>query len=226
MKIAGWICLILGLLSFIGAASKGNSVFGPCFFIALGSFLIYRVNNRSLDKNETPPKNNNKEAKNRPTTKYNYIICREENDSEKKKESLDEIQSQLTLEQKESALCLIAFFGGFNNNIEDQALLRIFSQAAQFFGLSTSSMEISQIMAKHSNADELIDTVITIPSRAAKDFLILSCYDIITTSGQVESFEILTNIVKEIGYSSEELKKLLDQYKDERYAGLWKPVIE
>ena len=116
--------------------------------------------------------------------------------------------------------------GGFNNNLEDQAPLRIFRQTAQFFGLSTSSMEISQIMAKHSNADELIDTVITIPSGAAKDFLILSCYDIIKTSGHIESLEILTNIVNEMGYSSEELNKLLDQYQNERYAGQWNPVIE
>ena len=37
--------LIFGALAFIGAASKGNSVFGPCFFIALGAYLMYRANN-------------------------------------------------------------------------------------------------------------------------------------------------------------------------------------
>lgn len=226
MKIAGWICLIFGLLSFIGAASKGHSVFGPCFFIALGSFFLYRVNNRSLDKNETTPKINNTEANNSSSTKYHYIICGEESEQATTKESLEDIQSQLTLNQKEAALCLIAFFGGFNNNIEDQVTLRIFRQAAQFFGLSTSSMELSQIMSKHSNADELIDTVITIPLRAAKDFLILSCYDIIKTSVHPESFEVLTNIVNEMGYTSEELNKLLDKYQNERYAGQWNPITQ
>lgn len=41
MKTFGWICLILGGLSFIGAGLAGNSVFGPCFWIALGITLIY-----------------------------------------------------------------------------------------------------------------------------------------------------------------------------------------
>lgn len=218
MKITGWICLILGVLSFIGASSKGHSVFGPCFFIALGAFFLYRVNNKDFKEKEIPSKNYNSDTKWSTTDMDQYIVCGEESEQETTKESLEEIKSQLTLTQKESALCLIAFFGGFNNNLEDKAPLRIFRQAAQFFGLSTSPMEISKIMAKHSNADELIDTVITIPSKVAKDFLILSCYDIITTSGYIESFEILTNIVKEMGYSSEELTKLLDQYQDERYA--------
>ena len=44
MKKFGIGLLIFGALAFIGAASKGNSVFGPCFFIALGIFLMYRAN--------------------------------------------------------------------------------------------------------------------------------------------------------------------------------------
>lgn len=47
MKIAGWIILALGILSFTGAALASHSVFGPCFFIALGIFLI----NKSNEKN-------------------------------------------------------------------------------------------------------------------------------------------------------------------------------
>lgn len=42
MKVAGWIILVLGILSFIGAALASHSVFGPCFFLALGAFLIYK----------------------------------------------------------------------------------------------------------------------------------------------------------------------------------------
>ncbi len=42
MKTTGKVFLIFGILSFIGAALGGNSVFGPCFFIALGAFLIHR----------------------------------------------------------------------------------------------------------------------------------------------------------------------------------------
>lgn len=49
MKIAGWICLVIGVLSFLGAAFKGNSVFGPIFWIGLGVFLLYRVNNKEQE---------------------------------------------------------------------------------------------------------------------------------------------------------------------------------
>ena len=44
MKKFGIGLLIFGSLAFLGAALKGNSVLGPCFFIALGSYLIYRAN--------------------------------------------------------------------------------------------------------------------------------------------------------------------------------------
>ena len=46
MKVAGWIILVLGVLSFTGAAIASHSVFGPCFFIALGAFLIHKSNNK------------------------------------------------------------------------------------------------------------------------------------------------------------------------------------
>jgi len=46
MKVTGWIILVLGLLSFTGAALASHSVFGPCFFIALGAFLIHKSNEK------------------------------------------------------------------------------------------------------------------------------------------------------------------------------------
>lgn len=45
MKKFGYFCLIFGILAFFGAAFKSHSVFGPCFWIALGSVLLYRANN-------------------------------------------------------------------------------------------------------------------------------------------------------------------------------------
>lgn len=49
MKTAGWICLIIGVISFLGAALNGDSVFGPLFWIALGAFFLYRVNNKESE---------------------------------------------------------------------------------------------------------------------------------------------------------------------------------
>lgn len=46
MKIFGWICTIIGVLAFMGAAIYGNSVFGPVFWVAVGLFLLLKSNNK------------------------------------------------------------------------------------------------------------------------------------------------------------------------------------
>lgn len=50
MKTIGWICVVLGALSFIGAASAGHSVFGPMFWLALGIALLYFGNQKEEEK--------------------------------------------------------------------------------------------------------------------------------------------------------------------------------
>ena len=47
MKTIGWILIVIGALSFIGAASKGHSVFGPLFWLGLGGTLVYLKKMRS-----------------------------------------------------------------------------------------------------------------------------------------------------------------------------------
>lgn len=46
MKIAGWICTILGALSLLGTLIGGNSPIGPLFWLGLGIFLLYRGYNK------------------------------------------------------------------------------------------------------------------------------------------------------------------------------------
>lgn len=46
MKIFGWICTVLGVLSFIGAAIGGHSVFGPLVCFILG-IVILRIKKKS-----------------------------------------------------------------------------------------------------------------------------------------------------------------------------------
>ena len=50
MKTFGWICIVLGALSFIGAASAGHSVSGPVFWLALGIALVYFGNQKKEEK--------------------------------------------------------------------------------------------------------------------------------------------------------------------------------
>ena len=40
MKVAGWILIVFGALSLIGAAAAGNSAFGSLFWIGLGIAFV------------------------------------------------------------------------------------------------------------------------------------------------------------------------------------------
>ena len=58
MKIAGIIVLVLGILSFLGAALAGHSVIGPLFWVAVGIALLYFANQKKEKEKE---KNENSE---------------------------------------------------------------------------------------------------------------------------------------------------------------------
>lgn len=49
MKTIGWVLLVLGGLSCIGALTTSHSIFGPVFFIAIGLMLINKSNNDKKD---------------------------------------------------------------------------------------------------------------------------------------------------------------------------------
>ena len=214
MKTIGWICFIIGIVSFLGAASKGHNVFGPSFWIALGGFLLYRASNKgkekddqtveskyvrqSLPKNESPMSNNSD--------------CITKKASIPQKESLSEIQSQLTIQQREAAMCLISFFAGFNNNLTDDVPILIFKQSATFFGFPDSPIVLSQMMSRYTDSDTLIDMVITIKSTKAKEFLLLTCYDLIKSIDNSNAKNILFNIANEMGYDKIMMHKLIKQY--------------
>lgn len=51
MKIAGWILLVLGILSGIGSLMAGHNPAG-FFWAALGGFLIYRADQKKREKEE------------------------------------------------------------------------------------------------------------------------------------------------------------------------------
>ena len=218
MKTAGLICLMFGLLGFIGAASKGNSAFGPFFFIALGLFLLYRVNNKEEKNKKTTiitPQTQRESLitsesimRSTPESKIGVKI-----QSDKQLENLEDIQSQLTAQQREAAICLISFLGGFNDNLADEAPIMIFKQSALFFGVPDSPMAISKIMSKYPDADTLIDIVLTIKSTKAKEFLLLTCYDLIKSSYNSEASEILFNIANDMGYDKTKMRNLINSYQ-------------
>ena len=205
MKTTGWILIVIGALSFIGAASKGHSVFGPLFCLGLGGTLIYL----KKEKDEEPPmklpdtpeshEQMMKVSKNE-TRDINVTVGSNQNDD-------------LTLEQKEAALCLIAFFAGYIDDIMTNETAHLVScQSAVFFGIENYEDTLAKAMPKFYDADKLIDAVITIKDKKSIEFILLSCFDLSKLSGNDEAYELLYNIANDVGYNKVKLHRLINQY--------------
>ena len=203
MKTAGWIFVVIGVLAFLGAASKDDSVFGPLFWIGIGIVLLYL----KREKEE----NNKEKTLTEPTTPKKTGTLKVE---EKKSEVIDVEQNYpVTFEQKEAALCLIAFFAGYNEDImTNDAAYMISSQSAIFFGIGDYKKTLTAALPKYQDADKLIDTVLTIKDKESKEFILLTCYDLTKMSGKAEAYEFLYNIAYEMGYNRDKLKNLVDQF--------------
>ena len=205
MKTAGWIFIVIGVLAFLGAASKGHSVFGPLFWIGIGGVLIYL----KREKEET----NEKRTAVEPTAPKQPE--KPQLEEEKAKTKNVEQFTPVTFEQKEAALCLIAFFAGYNDDLTtDGSAYMVSYQSAIWFGIGNYKETLTAALPKYQDADKLIDTVLTIKDRKSREFILLTCYDLTKMSGKAEAFEFLYNIANEMGYDKEKLHKLIDQYSD------------
>ena len=205
MKTTGWIFIVIGALAFLGAASKGHSVFGPLFWIGIGGVLIYL----KREKEET----NEKRTAVEPTAPKQPE--KPQLEEEKAKTKNVEQFTPVTFEQKEAALCLIAFFAGYNDDLTtDGSAYMVSYQSAIFFGIGNYKETLTAALPKYQDADKLIDTVLTIKDRKSREFILLTCYDLTKMSGKAEAFEFLYNIANEMGYDKERLHKLIDQYSE------------
>lgn len=220
MKTAGWVILIIAVLSFMGAALKGHSVFGPCFWIAVGAYLLYRANNKEekeevLTKSETTASPTNTHIKATPNVKESpkTVVAKEKLQEEKEMETIGEIQSQMTLKQREAAMCMVALFGGYADKMPREAMTFISSQAATFFGIPFNEAAMSGMLSRYSDADKMIDTVITIKPRKAKEFLLLTCHDFAANSSNNEASFLLENIAADMGYDKLQFRQLVKTYK-------------
>ena len=203
MKTAGWIFVVIGVLAFLGAASKGDNVFGPLFWIGIGMVLLYL-------KGEREENNKEKMIAETTTPKKTETLKVEE----KEPEVIDEEQNTpVTFEQKEAALCLIAFFAGYNDDImTNDAAYRISSQSAIYFEMGNYKEALNAALPKYQDADKLIDTVLTIKDKDSIEFILLTCYDLTKMSGKSEAYEFLYNIANEMGYNRDKLKNHFDQF--------------
>lgn len=206
MKITGYIFLILGVLSFIGAASYGNSVVGPCFWIALGAYLIHKAKCK-VEDNADSIKNSFHTMGNGMKNETDSLPVKHNN-----RENLENIQSNLSTQQKEAALGIIIFFAGFNTIDMGDITANILHRASVFYGVSDDVENLTQTLSKYSDAESLISTIVSIKHEKSKEFLLLTCYDLAKLSEKQEPLDILHNIADEMGYNREQFQNLVNQY--------------
>lgn len=205
MKTIGWILIVIGALSFIGAASKGHSVFGPLFWLGLGGTLVYL----KKEKDEEPPM----KLPDTPESLEQMMEVRKKDTSDITIAGGLSQNDDLKYEQKEAALCLIAFFAGYNDDIMTNEIAHyIAHQSSVFFGIQNYEETLAKAMPKFYDPDKLIDTVITIRDIKSIEFLLLSCYDLTKLSGKDEAYELLYNIANDLGYNKDKLNRLINQY--------------
>ena len=207
MKKAGWIIIVFGTLAFIGAASKGHSVFGPLFWIGLGGALVYLKKEKDENRDKEHVESKNVIQENNKATQGVYDDYSIEDTSE------SGYVQPLSFEQKEASLCLIGFFAGYNDDImTNDVAYMVACQSATFFGIDNYKGTLMEAMPKFNDPDILIDTVLTIKDKKTKEFLLLSCYDLAKMSDKEEAYELLYNIANDMGYNRERLTKLINQY--------------
>lgn len=205
MKTAGWLFIVIGALAFLGAISKGNSVFGPLFWIGMGSVLIYLKSEKREIKEEKPTTG---------TTLLRQPEIPLQNVDNSVLKRVEQCTS-VSFEQKEAAICLIAFFAGYNDNIDtNDAVYMVSYQAAIFFGIENYKEVLTGALPKYQDADKLIDTILTIKDGNSREFLLLTCYDLTKMSRKTEAYEFLYNIANEMGYNKDRFNKLINQYSE------------
>ena len=107
-------------------------------------------------------------------------------------------------------MCMMTLYEGYYNQIPHDT---IFSNAATFFGIPFNEAYISSMLAKNSDSDAMIDTIVSIKSRKAKEFLPLTCHDFAANSSSDEATFLLDNIAADMGYDELKFRQLVSAYK-------------
>lgn len=232
MKSIGWFCLILGGVALLGAIVKGHSAFGPLFWIALGAFLLYRADEKKSAQQTklhlVKGTSDNTKQTGQPNVNpyipvFTTPLAEGHSNSVSSKpapeqsfhepDSIEELQATMTLRQREAAMCLVAFFGGFHDINNLDVMTGLSKQAALFFGIPFISSEMSSILSKYTSIDKVIEILSTIKSRKAKEFLLLTCSDIANLSNKHEPHVILSGIAKDLGYNEPEFSLMIRKYQ-------------
>lgn len=222
MKGFGKFCIWLGALSLIGALIGGHSAFGPAFWLALGLALVFFAKqkedvNRKMDNQTTNPSAS-------ATQPVKEIQQQTRIESAVKSEPIESTVASsntskdipMTTKQKEAAICLVSFFGGYNdletNDEANQIVFELSCQVANYFGIHDFPAMLPGAMKRNSDPNKIIDTVMTIQDRQYRECLLLTCYDLAKMSRNMEALELIFNIANDMGYNEERFNSLIKQY--------------
>lgn len=222
MKGFGKFCIWLGALSLIGALIGGHSAFGPAFWLALGLALVFFAKqkedvNRKMDNQTTNPSAS-------ATQPVKEIQQQTRIESAVKSEPIESTVASsntskdipMTTKQKEAAICLVSFFGGYNdletNDEANQIVFELSCQVANYFGIQDFPAMLPGAMKRNSDPNKIIDTVLTIQDRQYRECLLLTCYDLAKISMNPEAMELIFNIANDMGYNNDRFNSLIKQY--------------
>ena len=222
MKGFGKFCIWLGALSLIGALIGGHSAFGPAFWLALGLALVFFAKqkedvNRKMDKQTANPSAS-------ATQPVKEIQQQTRIETAVKSEPVESTVASsntskdipMTTKQKEAAICLVSFFGGYNdletNDEANQIVFELSCQVANYFGIHDFPAMLPGAMKRNSDPNKIIDTVMTIQDRQYRECLLLTCYDLAKMSMNQEALELIFNIANDMGYNEERFRSLINQY--------------
>ena len=223
MKGFGKFCIWLGSISLIGALIGGHSAFGPAFWLALGLALVFIAKqkedvNRKMDNQST----NLSTSAPHPTNDVHQQARIETSDKSRPVDSTVAPSNTskdipMTTKQKEAAMCLISYFGGYNDDIEtnpktNEMVYALSYQASVYFQIHNFPEMLPGAMSRNSDPDKMLDTVMTIQDRQYKEFLLLTCHDLTKMTGKAEAYELLYNIANEMGYNKDRFNALIEQY--------------
>lgn len=222
MKGFGKFCIWLGGLSLLGALMAGHSAFGPLFWLALGIALLFIAKqkedvNRKVDNQTTNPS----ASATQPVKEIHQQTRKETAVKSAPVESTVSSSNTskdipMTTKQKEAAICLVSFFGGYNdletNDEANQIVFELSCQVANYFGIQDFPAMLPGAMKRNSDPNKIIDTVMTIQDRQYRECLLLTCYDLAKMSMNPEAMELIFNIANDMGYNNDRFNSLIKQY--------------
>ena len=222
MKGFGKFCIWLGALSLIGALIGGHSAFGPLFWLALGIALLFIAKqkedvNRKVDNQSTSLSAPVSQPANEPQQQARIETAVKSLPVESKVAPSNTSKDiPMTTKQKEAAICLVSFFGGYNdletNDEANQIVFELSCQVANYFGIHDFPAMLPGAMKRNSDPNKIIDTVMTIQDRQYRECLLLTCYDLAKMSMNPEAMELIFNIANDMGYNEERFRSLIRQY--------------